>query len=690
MSDRTGFADNADFLSASMAFVDQCIGSAMALRTGGLSAPRGMAITAELAAEALASRPVSDAKLRLAYQQWLERLENSSEIPKLVQACEWLGVTPFARFCALLALSTAYDRKYELLYGYLNDNIQHPWPTLGCALALWRMFAQVDEAEVAAFFAETDGANAYLFVQPEETGLAAPLKLRDKARLVALGSGALSRDVDVFAKRLEPDGSDLAYGLEENRLPQLVMSLLDGDRNAVVQLIGEQGIGRKRLLRHFAAQSGLQVLCVQCTRLPTGAEEARRAGQDLAAEALLEGALVLLDGLDAPGVEAVQRMAVMDELARRLKVTLASVHEPVALPEGPLEVRAEFPLPNVRQAQSLWADALAAYDCEDFSPRALADKYALSPGRVRDVLHRAALDAAMEGEQRLSLHRIAAEIRRSATHQMDGQARRINAFYTWEDLVVSPETERELRLFCDRVRYRGVVMEDWNFKSRLAYGRAVSALFYGVPGTGKTMAAQVIAKDLDLDLYRVDLSQIMNKYVGETEKNLARIFDEAAHCSGILFFDEADALFAKRTEIADSKDKYANAETAFLLQKIEEFDGLVILATNLAYNFDDAFKRRINYMINFTLPDLAQRRELWSKVFPPEMHAQDRLDLDFLASSFELTGSTIKSIAVSAAYMAAAEGTDIAMRHVIRALKHEYAKSGGILIKSKLREYDVE
>lgn len=233
-------------------------------------------------------------------------------------------------------------------------------------------------------------------------------------------------------------------------------------------------------------------------------------------------------------------------------------------------------------------------------------------------------------------------------------------------------------------------MEDWNFQSKLAYGRAVSALFYGVPGTGKTMAAQVIANELELDLYRVDLSQIINKYVGETEKNLSRIFDEAAGCGGILFFDEADALFAKRTEIADSKDKYANAETAFLLQKIEEFDGLVILATNLAYNFDDAFKRRINYMVNFTKPDQAQRRELWRKVFPPQTGATDRLDIDFLAESFEITGSTIKSIAVSAAYMAAAEGTQIGMVHVIRALKHEYVKTGEILIKSRLREYDVE
>lgn len=690
MKNSVGFVDNADFLSASLALVDQCISSAIALRKEGLSQPRGLAVTAEMAAEALASRPVGDAKLRQAYRSWASRVEACAQAPALEQLCRLLELTPFARFCALLALSTAMDRKYELLFAYLNDNLQQPWPSLGCAKALWRMFAEADEAETAAFFQNTDSGNAYLFELPEETGLNAPLRLREKARLVALGSGALSRAVGAYATLLEPDASPLAYGLEENRLPELLMGLLDGEENAVVQLLGESGAGRKRLLRHVAANTGLQLLCVRCDRLPAGAEEGRRAGLDLAAEALLGGALVLLDGADAPGVNAAARDAAVDELGRRLKVTLVSAKEPLQLPPGPLQLQLAFPLPKPAQAQRLWEDALAGYDCEALSPRELADKYALTPGRVHELLRRAALDAALAGEERLSFKRIATEVRESATHRMEGQARRINAFYTWEDLVVAPETERELRLFCNRVRYRGRVMEDWNFKSKLAYGRAVSALFYGVPGTGKTMAAQVIANDLDLDLYRVDLSQIINKYVGETEKNLARIFDEAAHCAGILFFDEADALFAKRTEIADSKDKYANAETAFLLQKIEEFDGLVILATNLAYNFDDAFKRRINYMVNFTLPDLAQRKELWRKVFPPQVRAQERLDLDFLAASFELTGSTIKAIAVSAAYMAAAEGEEIAMRHIIRALKHEYAKSGGILIKAKLREYDVE
>ncbi len=684
------FASNGAFLDAALRFVDRCLKAALSRRAGGLSGPRGLAATAELATAALAEpRPLQDPVLAREFESLFACAAQSDPVPPFCAICDLLELTPFARFCGLLALAAACDRKYELLFGYLNDNLQEGEPNLGSALGLYRLFAQPDEGEAAALFADDLAGAFYAFAPGEEPGLRAPLRLREKARLLALGSGAVSGAVAGFAAELEPDGSPLRYNLAENRLPELLLSLLDGGRNAVVQLIGQKGIGRAQVLRHFCAETGLRALAVDCRRLFRQRTDLRACAADIAAEALLGGALVLLRGLDEAGDEA-RRLELADELSRRLKVVLLGVQEPIPLPEGPLALRVDFPAPTARLARQIWRDELAGRACGDASPRLLADKYVLPPGQVREILDRAEMDAALHGEARLSARRIVASVRGSAVRSMQGQARRINAFYTWEDLVVEEETERELRLFCDRVRYRAQVMEDWNFQSRLAYGRAVSALFYGVPGTGKTMAAQVVANDLDLDLYRVDLSQILNKYVGETEKNLGKIFDAAAGCGGILFFDEADALFAKRTEIADSKDKYANAETAFLLQKIEEFDGLVILATNLAYNFDDAFKRRINYMVHFSLPDERQRRSLWEKAFPGETRAGERLDLDFLAENFEFTGSTIKSIAVSAAYMAAADGGEIEMRHVIRALKHEVQKSGGLLIKSKLREYDVE
>lgn len=686
MTEIRPFADNADFLSAAMKWVDRCIAAVMAARQGGLHTVRGLAITADRAAEALDSRPARSPALGRELETLLRRAEASDAAIPLRDLWALMQATTLERVCSLAALSAAYDAKYALLYGYLNDNIQKSAPTLGCAMAFCSLFAQIEEAEAAGLFAAEEGFAAYALERPAQQDPGAELVLTDKARLLALGVDAVGAPVRAYARLLEPDGAPLEYGLEENRLPQLLLQLLDGSSNACVQLTGQAGSGRKRLLRSISAQTDLRVLCVEAAQLPGERAALEEAARRICIEALLGAELVLIDGADA--LEREQLEALLRELTRRMKLTLLSVEteRTLRLPAGVLCIRVDFPLPDLMQSRRLWADELGDGQTAQY----MADKVRMTPGRVRETAARARLDALLAGEQELTTKRLMGAVRAGAEHGMDGQARRINAFYTWDDLVVTPETARELRLFCDRVKFRSTVMEDWNFRSKLAYGKAVSALFYGVPGTGKTMAAQVIANELELDLYRVDLSQIINKYVGETEKNLSRIFDEAAGCGGILFFDEADALFAKRTEIADSKDKYANAETAFLLQKIEEFDGLVILATNLAYNFDDAFKRRVNYMVNFTKPDEAQRRELWRKVFPPQTGAAQRLDIDFLAQNFEITGSTIKSIAVSAAYMAAAEGTQIGMAHVIRALKHEYIKIGEILIKSRLREYDVE
>ncbi len=679
-----GYADNAEFLAAAQRFVDALLRAALARR-----ASAGASGVLEEAAAALAQpRPLPDAALRRAYSELFAR-GASGETPPFHALCELLELGPFARFCALLALCSALDGRYEAAYAALSFGGAQAEPTLGVALELYAFLEKPDLAEAAELFADERSGAAYAFARPAQTGPRAVLRLGEKARLLALGSAALSPAAARYAAALPPDGAPLPYGLAEKRLPELLLRLLDGPRNAVVQLVGPRGSGRTRTLRHFCAESGLGLLAVDCPRVFSSGEDLATLAAALAAEALLGGSLLLLYALDEGGDEA-GRIRLCEELSRRLKVVLLAAEDVQRLPRALQTLRVDFPAPSARLARSIWEDELRARPREPLSPRELADKYPLPPGQVREVLDRAELEAALHGETRLSRSRIVASVRGGAARTLEGQARRINAFYTWEDLVVSSDTLRELRLFADRVRLRARVMEDWNFQSRLAYGRAVSALFYGVPGTGKTMAAQVLAHDLDLDLYRVDLSQILNKYVGETEKNLGRIFDAAAGCGGILFFDEADALFAKRTEIADSKDKYANAETAFLLQKIEEFDGLVILATNLAYNFDDAFKRRINYMVRFSVPDEEQRRELWEKVFPPETRAGERLDLDFLAENFEFTGSTIKSIAVSAAYMAASDGGEIEMRHVIRALKHEVQKSGGLLIKSKLREYDVE
>jgi SpoVK/Ycf46/Vps4 family AAA+-type ATPase len=223
------------------------------------------------------------------------------------------------------------------------------------------------------------------------------------------------------------------------------------------------------------------------------------------------------------------------------------------------------------------------------------------------------------------------------------------------------------------------VFDDWGFGRRVAHGRGLSALFSGPPGTGKTLAAEVIAGRAGLDLYKVDLAGVVSKYIGETERNLARVFDEAQNCHAILFFDEADALFGKRSEVSDAHDRYANIEVAYLLQRLERYEGLVVLATNLAKNLDPAFLRRLHVVVEFPMPGPAERRRIWAHCLPRSAPVGPDLDLAFLADGFELSGGTIRNAVLAAAFLAAEQGTAITMATAVVALRRELQKLGRLV-----------
>lgn len=249
-----------------------------------------------------------------------------------------------------------------------------------------------------------------------------------------------------------------------------------------------------------------------------------------------------------------------------------------------------------------------------------------------------------------------------------------NANRTLQDLCLPTEHHNRLERICQMLKRRDTVLSDWGFSEKYTYGNGISILFYGAPGTGKTMAAQVIAAELNLPLYRVDLSSLISKYIGETQKNIAKVFDQTKQLKGILLFDEADALFSRRNEVSDAQDKYANAETAYLLQRIEESDGICILTTNLLQNFDEAFRRRITYMINFPMPDAALRRQLWEKVFPDQTPLSEELDFELLAENFELSGAAIRNAAMQSAWLAASGTGKVTMQDVLSGIANEYRK----------------
>jgi SpoVK/Ycf46/Vps4 family AAA+-type ATPase len=251
--------------------------------------------------------------------------------------------------------------------------------------------------------------------------------------------------------------------------------------------------------------------------------------------------------------------------------------------------------------------------------------------------------------------------------------------YGWDDIVLPGDQLSILHEIIDTVCGRPKVLEEWGVGEKLAPSSGVTVLFSGPPGTGKTMAAQIIAKGLGLDLFKIDLSSIVSKYIGETEKNMERIFSEAESSNAILFFDEADALFGKRSEVRDSHDRYANIEISYLLQRMEAYDGVTILATNLRANLDEAFTRRLQFAVNFPFPDEADRLRIWKALFTSKLPCEPDIDLPLLAHRFRLAGGNIRNIIVNAAYLASADGGRVTMEHLFHSTHREYQKLGRLL-----------
>ncbi len=275
-------------------------------------------------------------------------------------------------------------------------------------------------------------------------------------------------------------------------------------------------------------------------------------------------------------------------------------------------------------------------------------------------------------------------VRRLAAGELDRVALRTRPRYGWDDLVLPTDQTRQLAELADRYRSRSVVYGDWGFPAAPSTG--IVALFAGPPGTGKTMAAEVIAGDLGLDMYKVDLAALVSKYIGETEKNLERVFAAAETSQVLLFFDEADALFGKRSEVSDAHDRYANIEVAYLLQRLERHDGLVVLATNLQRNIDQAFTRRIAVWVDFRPPEEADRRRIWELNFPAQAPVGE-IDLAFLARNFAISGGTIRNAALAAAFLAAADARPITMADVVIGLKREFQKAGKLLTPAEFDKY---
>jgi SpoVK/Ycf46/Vps4 family AAA+-type ATPase len=446
---------------------------------------------------------------------------------------------------------------------------------------------------------------------------------------------------------------------------------------------GPYGVGKRSTAAALANQLGRRLLEIDLDRLSgTELPMFERFVRLIRREALLQNAVLCWNGFDA--LRSDEKRGWLQALKQELQMhaglsilTGESLWEPADLPAECAFRRIEFARPTHVDRLRMWEAHLPVdLRADDVDLAALSQKFRLTGGQIRDAAA-IACDSAWncaQAESRVALAGLHEACRSQSSRKLAQLARKITPRRVWSDLVLPDDRLRHLREICNAMKFRSIVYDQWGFDQKLSLGKGLNILFAGPSGTGKTLAAEIMAGELGLELYKIDLSSVVSKYIGETEKNLSRIFTEAEASNGILFFDEADALFGKRTEVN------------YLLQKMEEYDGVVILATNFRRNMDDAFVRRMHFTVEFPFPDEADRLRIWEKSWPAATPRSSDLDLEFMARQFEIAGAGIQNIALASAFLAASNGGKVNMAHLLHGARRELQKSGKVISE---REFEM-
>jgi hypothetical protein len=636
---------------------------------------------------------------------------------RLAELVQVFGLTSFDLDVILICLAPELDRGYERLYAYLHDDVTRRQPTVDLVLSLLCPGLDARVAVRARLTAAAPLLRHHLVQLNEEPGgqsaslLGSSLRLDPRVAAFLLGDDAvddrLARYATVSAPA--PSADDLVLpetlGKQLSRLAEHLRT--DGTSEGaglIVYFQGPYGVGKQAAAAACCGALGRPLLILDGRRIAAAGPGdfstlARLAGR----EVRLRGALLYWQGFDALLAEgSLERLdtllSILGKHPGPVFLSGSAAWEPTGAWRRLAFLRVPFPRPGAEERLRIWRAALAEGDGADDENEAvsagpglddledLAGKFRLTGGQIRDAAATARNLARVRAPDapRVTPADLYAACRQHSNRKLGELALKITPRYTWDDIVLPGEQLAQIREIYDQVSHHALVYDTWGFGPTLATGRGIGVLFAGPPGTGKTMAADVLAGALGLDLYKIDLSTVVSKYIGETEKNLARIFDEAATSNAVLFFDEADALFGRRTQVRDAHDRYANIEISYLLQKMDEYDGIVVLATNLRKNMDEAFVRRLRAIVEFPLPGVEDRFRIWERIWPVGSPRDPGLDLDFLARRIEVPGGSIRNIALAGAFLAAADGGVITMAQVLRAARREYQKMGKVLTVGEL------
>ncbi len=623
------------------------------------------------------------------------------------------GFGPFEKFCIIACLAPEINPKYQRIYGYLQNDTDIIKPSIDLVSRIFPL-EECERYLVRSVFDIQAPLTKYLMDQAGElTDYSTPmitrhLKLDDWVVNYLFDIWVIDAQLAQVAQLIQPEGKpygEMSFNTEQNlgrSLSHRISQFIDYYRGTgrdklkkVFYFYGPKGVGKIEQVNAICNCLGLPLIIVDMERmlLSDSFEESLRR---IERQALISNAAICLKNADL----LLNEKGLQNKLDELLRVIQNSIHLTFILgqsewyPAGTNYdfsfINAEFPCPTGTERKKIWEQYSGQYSLgNNVDLDKLSENFRFTQGQIKTALKLGESSSVWNSPENglIGNDELYNSCYAQSNKKLGNLAARIKALYTMKMLVLPEEQMEQMQEICNQVKYRSLVYEKWGFEKRLSLGKGLNILFSGPPGSGKTMAAEVIANEIGLEIYKIDVSQVVSKYIGETEKNLEEVFTEAETSNAILFFDEADALFGKRSEVKDAHDRYANVEIGYLLQRMEEYDGIVILATNLNQNIDEAFLRRLHFNVTFPFPDKEQRKLIWMGIFPAGAPVDKNLDYEFLAEKFALAGGNIKNIALNAAFYAAHSSCSISIKEIMQAAKREYKKLGKTFLMSDYAPY---
>jgi hypothetical protein len=698
------FADGREHLAAETAWLDQALLTLVsAAAPDGAEGGHGWFVSAQEARQLLVggaggisgadSGPAEPPEpLRRARWEITKRVEASAErglvLPRLR---DLFGLTPEEELLLVMCAAAELDARYGKVYGYLHDDTTRRWPSLQLVAAVARLDPRCPEDGGALFDPEAAVFRWHMVADADDAAHHPGRGLTLDPGILPLITGSRVADgrIDGVLRPLPETGAN-AWPYDD-MTDQLTAHLDGGGGHVAAQFHGPRAAEGRRVAAAACRRAGTELLHADAHELLalslTGALPLAQGLRLVYRQAALASAGVYLSGMDAllGDPRAAAHLRILERLLAEAPGFTGLESERPWLPGASFPAHVTYlpfepPPLDHRQRRAAWQHAVPGLPVEAVD--LLAARFPSAPSEIDDTLRLAraraeaerGFEAMNEAEPGFEELVWACSAARRVT--LDGLARPVAPRAVWDDLVLPADVVAQLRELCAQVRHRGRVLDDWGLGRPAALGRGVQALFLGPSGTGKTLAAEVVAGAVGMDLMKVDLSTVVSKYIGETEKHLGRLFDGAERSGSILFFDEADALFGKRSEVGDAHDRYANIEVSYLLQRVEEYAGVVILATNFAQNIDEAFQRRIRVAVTFPFPDEAARLAIWRRHLPAELPVAADLDLARMSRRFKVSGGVIRKIVWNAAFLAADDDGRVGNEHLLLATRREYESMG--------------